>query len=266
MSDDEREVLRQALAQTESNASEGRRSPSFTSVWAHIAANPSPMDAPRWSLSRSWGVAWQLVVAQLRIVPWLVIPVMLASSGLAAISARWFSTAQNAQAAASGFASVTLLGVIIVTTFAISAGRGDTVIASTPVGASAVLAARMSAVLGLNVLCALATSVIAVTTGLPVDLGALILGWFAPALVVSGLVTLVGVWVTPWAGAALGILGGSLLLPTNEAGTQVGLGVVTAAIHQAMPAGAMIAVGAVLLAGAIVSAHYTVRRRVVDST
>jgi hypothetical protein len=262
VSEDDRVLLRRALARTESMEA---RSPSFETVWARIEQNPSPMDAPRWSLSRSAHLAWRLVLAQFHIVPWLVIPVMLLSSALALGSARWLSVAQDAHAASTGFVSVILLGVITAATFAISIGRDDTLTASTPVGASAVLAARVTGVLGLNLLCALATSIAAVSTGLHVNLGELVLGWLAPALVTSGLVTLVGIWSAPWAGAALGILVGVLLTPLNDGGGEVGMGAVISAIRVALPAPVLIALGVALLIASIASARFAENRLPAES-
>ena len=98
-----REALREALRRRE--CERGGGGPDFETVRRRVAASPSPLDRRGWTAARSLRLAASLAWAQLRIVPWLVLPLALLTATLAALAARFFSVNVGARAAVAGGAA-----------------------------------------------------------------------------------------------------------------------------------------------------------------
>ena len=172
-----REALREALRRRE--CERGGGGPDFETVRRRVAASPSPLDRRGWTAARSLRLAASLAWAQLRIVPWLVLPLALLTATLAALAARFFSVNVGARAAVAGFSSLVLFGVNLTVTAALSRLREDSVCLATPVGPRAVVLARVAAVLALDAAAAVAASAAAAAWGAAGSIGAMLAGgWF----------------------------------------------------------------------------------------
>lgn len=246
--------LRDALRRLEADAAQ--EVPAYDAVWSRIASSPSPMEAPGWGAARSLRVAGLLVWAQFRVVPWLVVPAALAAAVMATLTARVMGSGQGAAAATTGFASVTLLGVVATITIALSTRDPDVVTVATPVGPSVVLFARVAMVLVVDVLAGLVSSAATSAWGAADAFGPVVSGWLVPLAAVAGVATFLAVWIGPWVGALGGVLAIPLLVPPPTGSAQaVGVGAVAGAIREAVPAVGVVGLGCLLLGSAVLVAR-----------
>lgn len=233
----------------------GADTPGFESVRRHIAASPSPLEQPRWSIARSLRLAASLVWAQVRIVPWLVVPVALLTATMAVLAARFFGVSQGSSAAVTGFSSLMLVGIAVTVTMALSRSGPDSVSLSTPLGPQVVVLARVVVVLVVDAVAGIVASGIAAAGGVTGGFAAVLAGWMVPLALVAGLATLVAIWVSPWAGVVAGVVVVPLVSPPSASAMDVGLGAVTGALREAITPVGVVALGLVLLAVAVASAR-----------
>lgn len=237
------DVLRAALQRLEQEACV----PEFNSVLKHILREPSPLDAPRWTAMRSLRIAMSLAWAQVRIVPWLVVPVALVTATMAALSARFFGVSQDGAAAVSGFSSLMLIGIAITVTMALSTKEADSVTLATPIGPQAVVFARVFIVLVADALLGTAASALVAAWGVTDGLAATLAGWMTPLALIAGAVTFVTIWAAPWAGVIVGVILTPLVIPSGAAGVTFGLGAVTGSLAHALTPVGVVLVGGLLL-------------------
>ena len=249
----EAEQFRAALARIE--ASRAGSMPSFETIRSAVTASASPMDAPRWTLARSIRVTAALVLAQVRVASWLIVPAALVSAALAVLTARLLGTTQGSSAVASGFAALILAGAVVTMTMAVSTRSADSAPIATPVGPAAVLFARATMVLVVDCLAGGAASWLAASSGSVAAFGPLVLTWLAPMVLVTGLTTLLSVWAAPWVGALIGLMTIPVLIPAPEPMMRVGLGAVIGAVNDVLPAFAVAGVGVVLFVAAMLTAR-----------
>lgn len=253
------DVLQQALRRWEHG--QAASVPGFPAVSRRIAATPSPLDRSRWTVARSLRLAGALAWAQVRIVPWLVIPVALLMAA-AAVPAAWFlGLHRDASAAVSGFSSLVLFGVTVTVTMALSTTTPDAVSLATPLGPQVVVLTRVATVLAMNAAAAFAASVVVVGWGLTDSFLAVLAGWLVPLAAIAGAVTFLAVWSTPWVGIVVGIVLMPMLAPQPDSAADFGLGVATGAVREALTPVGVATLGVILLTLAVVSARraWTVR-------
>lgn len=229
--------------------------PDFASVLRRIAASPSPLDRPRWTIGRGLRLATALVLAQLRIVPWLVIPAALATAALAALAARFLGVSQDAPAAVTAFSSLMLAGVAVTVTMALSKAGPDALSLSTPLGPQVVVLARVTAVLAVDAAAGVLASWVVTLWGVGGSFAMVLAGWMVPLAVVAGLVTCVAIWAAPWAGAVTGLLLVPLVSPRPVAEAEVGLAAVSGLVWELVTPAGMVALGVALFAVAVASAR-----------
>lgn len=248
---EDREVFREALRRWDA----GTTVPGFESVHRRIAASPSPLEQPRWSMTRSLGVSASLTWAQLRIVPWLVVPVGLVTVTMAVLTARFFGVSHDSSAAVTSFSSLLLVGIAVTVTMALSTSRPDAVSLATPLGPQVVVLARVGMVLVVDALVGIAASVIVSAWGVTGGLAAVLAGWLVPLALVAGLVTFVSIWVTPWAGVVAGVVLVPLVSPPSATTMSLGFGAGSGALREAITPVGVVVVGLLLLALAVGSAR-----------
>lgn len=229
--------------------------PGFETVRHRIMASPSPLAVPRWSAGRSLRLAGALAWAQVRIVPWPVLPVVLVTVTMAVLTARFFGAVHGASAAASGFTSLLLVGVTVTVTLALSTPKPDAISLSTPLGPQVVVMARVALVLTFDAVAGIAASALITSWGFTVDLPGLLAGWLVPLAVIAGAVTFLAIWVTPWAGVVIGLLLIPLVMPSSDAAMEVGIGALSGALREALSPSGVLGVGIVLLGTAVASAR-----------
>lgn len=256
---DSDEVLREGLRHWEQ---EQPGVPDFTAVRRRIASSPSPLEQAPWTLRRSARLAWALACKQMRIVPWLVLPVALVTATMAVLAARFFGVSHNASAAVSGFASLMLVGIAVTVTMALSSARADQVSLATPIGPPTVVLSRVMVVLVLDMAAGALASVVVASWGTGAGLAAVLAGWMVPLSVIAGAVTLISIWATPWAGVVIGLALTPLVSPPSDAVMTFGLGTAAAALHDAITPVGIIAVGLGLFGLALL----TSRRALTAST
>lgn len=196
---------------------QGSAAPSFELIRRRIAGAPSPMDAPQWSAVRSLRLAGALGRAQLRVVPWLIVPVALVTVTMAILAARFFGVSQGGSAADTGFTSVMLAGVAITVTMALSSTRPDSLALATPLGPQVVVMSRIALVLLVDAVAGIAASVLASAWGYTTGLPELVASWLIPVALIAGAATFAAIWVTPWVGAVAGFVLIPMAAPTSEA-------------------------------------------------
>lgn len=244
--------MREALARREQELAGA--TPGLEMVRSRIVSSTSPMDAPRWDVTRSVRVTMTLIWAQVRVVPWLVVPVALASAGMAVLAARFFGVGQDAGAATSGFASLMLLGVVVTVAMGLSHRSRDAVTLTTPIGPRIVLFARVTVVLAVDVGCGLAASALAAAWGVTEPFPELVGSWLIPLAAVAGLVTFLSVWTLPWVGVLFGVTATPLLVPLPADAVRIGVGAVAGWVQDAVPPVVIVGAGVLLFAVAIVTA------------
>ncbi|MEU4387905.1 hypothetical protein [Promicromonospora sp. NPDC023805] len=247
------EGVRDVLRQWE--AERGPQPPEFGAVQRRISEQPSPLAAPRWSAGRSLRLAGLLAWAQLRVVPWLVPPVVLVTVTMAVLAARFLGVSQGASAAVSGFSALMLFGVAATVTMALSPSRADAVSLSMPLGPQVVVMARIGIVLALDVIAGTAASVLVSAWGHTGGLAAVLTGWLAPMAMIAGVATFVAIWAVPWTGMIAGLVLIPLVTPASNSTMSIGLGVFSGAVREAITPAGVAGVGTLLLAVAIVSAR-----------
>ena len=256
---DRGEEVRDVLRRWE--AERGPQAPDFATIHRRITAQPSPLDAPRWSAARSLRLAGALAWAQVRVVPWLVLPVVLVTVTMAVLAARFLGVSQGASAAVSGFSALMLLGVAATVTMALSPSRADAVSLSTPLGPQVVVMARIGIVLVLDAVCGTAASVLVAAWGHTGGLTAVLAGWLAPLAVVAGVATFVAIWAVPWAGMIAGLVLIPLVTPASNSTMSIGLGAISGVVWEAITPVGLAGVGVLILAAAIISARPAAARR-----
>ncbi|MFC2802406.1 MAG: hypothetical protein ACFN4T_07110 [Peptidiphaga sp.] len=239
-----REALREALRRRE--CERGGGGPDFETVRRRVAASPSPLDRRGWTAARSLRLAASLAWAQLRIVPWLVLPLALLTATLAALAARFFSVNVGARAAVAGFSSLVLFGVNLTVTAALSRLREDSVCLATPVGPRAVVLARVAAVLALDAAAAVAAS----AWGAAGSIGAMLAGWLVPMAAVAGAVAFLAIWTAPWAGVVVGMAVIPLVGPSSS---PIAFGPPSGSLQEAITPFGVVALGLALIAAAALS-------------
>ena len=215
-----------------------------------MAASPSPLDRRGWTAARSLRLAASLAWAQLRIVPWLVLPLALLTATLAALAARFFSVNVGARAAVAGFSSLVLFGVNLTVTAALSRLREDSVCLATPVGPRAVVLARVAAVLALDAAAAVAASAAAAAWGAAGAIGAMLAGWLVPMAAVAGAVAFLAIWTAPWAGVVVGMAVIPLVGPSSS---PIAFGPPSGSLQEAITPFGVVALGLSLIAAAALS-------------
>lgn len=238
-----REALREALRRRE--CERGGGGPDFETVRRRVAASPSPLDRRGWTAARSLRLAASLAWAQLRIVPWLVLPLALLTATLAALAARFFSVNVGARAAVAGFSSLVLFGVNLTVTAALSRLREDSVCLATPVGPRAVVLARVAAVLALD-----AAAAEAAAWGAAGSIGAMLAGWLVPMAAVAGAVAFLAIWTAPWAGVVVGMAVIPLVGPSSS---PIAFGPPSGSLQEAITPFGVVALGLALIAAAALS-------------
>ena len=236
-----REALREALRRRE--CERGGGGPDFETVRRRVAASPSPLDRRGWTAARSLRLAASLAWAQLRIVPWLVLPLALLTATLAALAARFFSVNVGARAAVAGFSSLVLFGVNLTVTAALSRLREDSVCLATPVGPRAV-------VLALDAAAAVAASAAAAAWGAAGSIGAMLAGWLVPMAAVAGAVAFLAIWTAPWAGVVVGMAVIPLVGPSSS---PIAFGPPSGSLQEAITPFGVVALGLSLIAAAALS-------------
>ena len=234
-----REALREALRRRE--CERGGGGPDFETVRRRVAASPSPLDRRGWTAARSLRLAASLAWAQLRIVPWLVLPLALLTATLAALAARFFSVNVGARAAVAGFSSLVLFGVNLTVTAALSRLREDSVCLATPVGPRAVVLARVAAVLALDA---------AAAWGAAGSIGAMLAGWLVPMAAVAGAVAFLAIWTAPWAGVVVGM---SVIPLVGPSSSPIAFGPPSGSLQEAITPFGVVALGLALIAAAALS-------------
>ena len=231
-----REALREALRRRE--CERGGGGPDFETVRRRVAASPSPLDRRGWTAARSLRLAASLAWAQLRIVPWLVLPLALLTATLAALAARFFSVNVGARAAVAGFSSLVLFGVNLTVTAALSRLREDSVCLATPVGPRAVVLARVAA------------SAAAAAWGAAGSIGAMLAGWLVPMAAVAGAVAFLAIWTAPWAGVVVGM---SVIPLVGPSSSPIAFGPPSGSLQEAITPFGVVALGLALIAAAALS-------------
>lgn len=183
--------------------------PSFDTIRRRISTTATLDFHPSFTLRRSLLLTVALIGAQIRIVPWLILPVALVTGAMATLSARFLATAQNSSFAMSGFSSLMLFGVAITLTMAMSSFRADSVTLVTPLGPRAVLLARVVIVLVIDCVAGVGATGAVAAWGFSAPFLAILLSWLLPLTAVAGVVTFTTIWTSPWAAAVVG----SLLIP-----------------------------------------------------
>lgn len=246
-------TLRKALKQRETKFA---MAPPFDAIRRRIGTTPTLDFHARWTSRQSLVLTAALVTAQIRIVPWLILPVALATGAMATLSARFLAIAQSSSFAVSGFSSMMLFGVAITLTMAISSFRADSVSLVTPLGPRAVLLARVVLVLAIDCVAGVGATGAVVAWGFPAPFLTILLGWLLPLTAVTGVVTFTAIWSYPWAAAIVGSLLIPLVGPRPETdGGAFGLGSLLGVLQAAMTPIGVLAIGAVALAAAVLSAR-----------
>ena len=243
----ESETLKAALRQWEFERSEP---PGYERVRRRVAASRSPLERRRRTARQSLRLAAALGRAQLRVVPWLVVPLALLTATFAALVARFFSVTMGPNAAVGGFASLALFGVNLTVTTALSRIRQDAVALATPLGPSAVVLARVAAVLALDAATGLLGAAAAATWGTADVFGPILAGWLVPMAAVAGTAAFLSIWVAPWAGVVVGLAVSAVVGPSSS---PLGLGP-SGSLQEAITPLGVVALGLALIACAAFSA------------
>lgn len=244
----ERETLKAALRQWEFEQSEP---PSYERVRRRVAASPSPLKRQHRTAAQSLRLAVALGRAQLRVVPWLVVPLALLTATFAALVARFFSVTVGPHAAVGGFASLALFGVNLTVTTALSRIRQDAVALTTPLGPSAVVLARVAVVLVLDAATVILGATAAAAWGTADIFGPILAGWLVPMAAVAGTVAFLSIWVAPWVGIVVGLAVSAVVGPSSS---PLGLGPYSGSLQEAITPLGVVALGLALIAGAAFSA------------
>lgn len=245
--------LRNALHQREAQFA---MAPPFESIRHRIATTPTLEPRAHWTLRRTLALTIALVWAQIRVVPWLIIPVVIATGGLATLAARFLVTAQNSSSAVSGFASIMLFGVAITLTMAVSGFKTDVVTLVTPLGSRSVLLARVAVVLLVDCIAGFAASGFAAVAGFNTPFITILLSWLVPLTAVAGVVTFTVIWTSPWVATVIAATLIPLVGPRSETDIAVfGLGSLVGVVQDAVTPAGVVGIGILTLTAAVMSAR-----------
>lgn len=228
--------------------------PDFEMVQRRIAASPSPLAVGRWPAGRSARLVGALAWAQVRIVPWLVVPVALVTATMAVLAARFFGVSHSAPAAVAGFSSLMLFGIAVTITMALSSAKADALSLATPLGPQVVVMARVFVVLAIDALVGLAASGLVWVWGYTSDLSVLIASWTMPLAVIVGAVVFVAIWVAPWAGVVVGVVLIPLATPPATS-VSFGLGAMSGVLWETLTPAGVLGAGLLMVIVAIGSAR-----------
>ncbi|MCT1777114.1 hypothetical protein [Brachybacterium sp. p3-SID957] len=243
------DAFREVLRRWESEQGEA---PAFGLIRRRIASAPSPMDAPRWPARRSAKLAAVLAWAQMRVVPWLILPVALVTVTMAIFAARFFGVTQGGSAGDTGFASVMLAGIAVTVTMALSSAKPDSIALATPLGPQVVVLARIALVLVVDAATGLAASGLVSAWGYTSGLPDVVASWLIPVALVAGAATFASIWVAPWAGIAAGLVLIPMAVPVSEAMFFFGL---SGLLWNALTPLGLLGAGAALLGAAVTTAR-----------
>lgn len=197
-------------------------------------------------------LAGALSLAQLRVVPGLVAPVMLVmavaavlaaflmaglpgdagagaaaavvgdtpvGAGRAATDATGSPVVPDASArdsvAGGPFALILLAGVALTATMAVGRAEHDAVSLATPLGPQVVMLARLALVLALDAAAGFVASAVLGVLGLG-TIPVVLAGWLPSLALVAGVASFVATWAAPWAGAACGLALVPLVSPVAQ--------------------------------------------------
>jgi hypothetical protein len=243
------DAFREVMRRWEDQQSEA---PEFALIRRRIARLPSPMDAPGWSAARSVRLAAALAWAQLRVVPWMILPVALVTVTMAILAARFFGVTQGGSAGDTGFTAIMLAGIVGTVTMALSSSKPDSIALATPLGPQVVVLSRIALVLFVDALAGLAASWLVSAWGYTSGLPELVASWLIPVALVAGAATFASIWVAPWAGVVMGFVLIPMAAPASEAMFFFGL---AGLLRDALSPLGLLGAGAVLLAAAVTSAR-----------
>ncbi|MDO4255341.1 MAG: hypothetical protein Q4C81_09425 [Kocuria sp.] len=228
------------------------KAPAYGTIQHRIAETPSAMDAPPWSIRQSARLAVVLAWAQLRVVPWLVLPVGLVTVAMAIFTAQFFGVTQGGTAGDSGFTIVMLAGVVVTVTMALSSPKADSVALATPIAPQAVVLARVTLMLVIDSMAGLAASGLVSAWGYTNSLPEVVASWLYPVTLVAGAATFAAVWVSPLVGSIAGIALIPLATPASDGIFFIGL---SGLLWNTLTPLGVLGTGAFLLSGAVVSAR-----------
>lgn len=241
--------LRCALADAE--AARAGEIPPFSQVRLAPADAPasSLSSPPRCSLMASLRLAGALTLAQARVVPGLVLPVVVVMAMAAVLAARLApAILQDAAVslAAGPFTPIFLGAVALTATMALARAEQDAVCLATPLGPPVVVLARLALVLGIDAAAGLVASLV-LAMGDPGALPALLASWLVPLALVAGVAALVSIWATPWAGIICGLALVPLVSPATARLARLGIGEAVAGLQAALDPRGVVMLGVVLL-------------------
>lgn len=243
------ENLDDALKQWES---EQNQPPSFEAVLGYIASSPSPMKTSRWSLQKSLKLVTVLALAQFKVVPWLILPVVLISATMAILAAQFFGATLGRSASDAGFAMALLIGIVITLTMALSNFSADSIALTTPIGSQTVLLARIALVLGLDTAIGIIASGLVSAWGYTSSMSEVIVGWLLPLALIAAATALASTWVSAWTGIVTGITLIPLTSPASDSLLSLGI---SGLLWKVLSPLGVLALGIALLWVAVVSAR-----------
>ena len=121
--------------------------PPFACIAAHIEGEPSIFEAPAWSVRKSARLAASLAAAQVRAMPWAVLPMALVMAALAVGVACFVDAGWDGDGAVWWLSALLLLGAALTVTAALSTDAADLLALAMPLGPQTVLLARLAVVL-----------------------------------------------------------------------------------------------------------------------
>jgi len=220
--------------------------PAFDTLIAPLV-RPAAVTSP--GLTRSWRTTGLLVVRQLRLMPRLLLPLSLV--GLVAAAAVALATPDPGAASrhfAAGVVLVALLGSL-----ATCAQRADPraeLLMALPISPVTVFTARLVLVLAVDVVLALAGSVVVHGAGVGTDVFDLIAGWLGQSLLASAIAVVGAVRFSTGVGAAAALAAWSLgsLAAIPRGGLAERVSEVSAKVWSTTPWTAVIALALFVLA------------------
>ncbi|WP_116115828.1 hypothetical protein [Austwickia chelonae] len=159
-------------------------------------------------------LAGRIAVAQLRLIHPMVVPVLVTLLGLSSVAIGMSSAPVDA--AARLHAVLVLACVAVACVIATPGDVRREYLFVTPVSPSAVLAARLTIVLGGTILVAAACSVVLTFIGsIAADPFGAVLAWLGPALFIAGSVTWAGVWRGTRSAVIVSVLALFVIVPVS---------------------------------------------------
>ena len=230
--------------------------PPFACIAAHIEGEPSIFEAPAWSVRKSARLAASLAAAQVRAMPWAVLPMALVMAALAVGVACFVDAGWDGDGAVWWLSALLLLGAALTVTAALSTDAAGLLALAMPLGPQTVLLARLAVVLGVDALAGLAASAAFAWWGAPLGFGAVVLSWLAPLAAVAGVSAFASVWIgSPWAAGVAGAVAAALAAPVGRAAADGGMAAALAGLQSAIGPEVVLAAGCALLAAAVATAR-----------